>query len=308
MCDRSIDRRDFLAGAAGAVITGAKGARSATKLHVACASYSWEQFYLRDGRNFAASLDEGFAEVARSGLNGYEPGINAPADLDRLIPALKKSGLELRSVYVNTELHNADAAAEASRKVVEIAKKAKAEAGTRLIVTNPSPIRWGGPEDKDDAQLRRQAERLDTLGAELRRLGLTLAYHTHDVEMRKGAREFHHMMLATSPANVALCLDVHWIYRGCGDSSVALFDIVKLYGARIRELHIRQSSGGIWTEIFGPGDIDYPELVNQLARLKLKPHLVLEQAPEKGTPKTVSPLELHRASREYVDRVFARLG
>lgn len=301
-----IERRALLLGATYALIPAT--ASPARKLHVASASYSWDQFFAREQRKFASLPDGGFGEVARSGMDGYECIIGSPADIDRLVPLLGKHGLAMRSLYVNTELHRPETADENIRRVVEIASRAKSQAGTEFVVTNPSPIRWGGSEDKDDGQLKLQAEKLDALGAELRRLELTLAYHTHDVEMRKAAREFHHMMLATSPSNVALCLDVHWIYRGCGNSSVALFDIVRLYGARIRELHLRQSSGGVWAEVFGPGDIDYPALVAELVRLEVRPHLVLEQAPEKGTPQTLDPVELHRRSREYVDRVFAPLA
>ncbi|MCW8983980.1 MAG: LSm family protein, partial [Thermoanaerobaculales bacterium] len=65
-----------------------------------------------------------------------------------------------------------------------------------------------------------------------------------------------HMMLGTDPANVTLCLDAHWIYRGAGNSAVALFDVVKLYGRRVTELHLRQSKANIWTEALSEGDID----------------------------------------------------
>ena len=78
------------------------------------------------------------------------------------------------------------------------------------------------------------------------------------------------MLLATDPKNVSLCLDVHWVYRGSGNSQVALFDIVKLYGKRIAELHLRQSKGGIWQETFTEGDIDYPRLVQMLDGLGVK--------------------------------------
>ena len=77
--------------------------------------------------------------------------------------------------------------------------------GTKIIVTNPSPLGWGSKENKTDQQLLDQAVALDKLGAELRAMGLTLAYHTHDSEFRAGAREFHHMMLATDP------LTMYWM-------------------------------------------------------------------------------------------------
>lgn len=112
------------------------------------------------------------------------------------------------------------------------------------------------------------------------------------------------MLLATNPAHVSLCLDVHWVYRGSGNSQVALFDIVKLYGKRIIELHLRQSKGGIWQETFGEGDIDYPKLAQALNDLNVKPHLVLEQCLEKTSPKTMNGVEAHKIDMVYVEKLF----
>jgi len=274
------------------------------KLHVACNSYTWQTFYARENRSFNGSLDTGLEDVAKSGLDGFEPLVTSPQEIDKLVPLLKKHGLEMRSLYVNSVLHKPDAVEASISEIMTIVEKAK-PAGTRLIVTNPSPIRWGGPENKDDAQLKLQAEALDKLGAKLRSMDLTLAYHNHDIELRNAAREFHHMMLGTDPKNVALCLDAHWIYRGSGNSSVALFDVLKLYGNRVREVHLRQSVRNIWSETFGEGDIDYASFAQRLLDMRVKPHLVLEQAPENGTPKTMGPVEAHRASVECVRRVFA---
>jgi inosose dehydratase len=132
-----------------------------------------------------------------------------------------------------------------------------------------------------------------------------LAYHNHEAELRNAAREFHHMMLGTDPCLVTLCLDAHWIYRGAGNSAVALFDVLKLYGPRVTELHLRQSIKTVWSETLGEGDIDYPALAKHLLQIGVKPHLVLEQAPEKGTPETMDAVESHRRSLEYARRVFA---
>jgi inosose dehydratase len=113
------------------------------------------------------------------------------------------------------------------------------------------------------------------------------------------------MMVGTDPANVTLCLDAHWIYRGSGNSQVALFDVLKLYGPRVTELHLRQSQNGVWTEAFGPGDIDYPRLAGYLLQIGVKPLLVLEQAVEAGSPKTMNAVEAFKKSTEYTRRVFA---
>jgi inosose dehydratase len=273
-------------------------------LHLASNSYSWQVFYQREGRDFAASLETGLKDVADSGIQGYEPGAGSPDDVRRLAPLLKPRGLELRSIYVNSTLHTQTEADKSIDLILAIAREAKA-AGTRIIVTNPNPIRWGGADHKDDAQLRVQAGALNRLGEALDRLGLALAYHNHDIELRQAAREFHHMMLGTEPRHVGLCLDAHWIYRGSGNSAVALFDVVKLYAARVKELHLRQSEKGTWSETLGPGDVDYPALAAALITAGVRPHLVLEVAVENGTPKTLSPVEAHRRSVAYAREVFA---
>lgn len=307
-----LHRRTFLrtasvavAGLAASPLLGAN--RKAQKLHLSTNAYSWHVFYQREGRDFNASLESGFRDVANSGIDGYEPGISSVDDVKRLAPALRAQGLELRSIYVNSSLHEPVEADRSIELILSVAREAK-PLGTRIVVTNPNPIRWGGPDNKSDTQLRTQAIAMNRLGHELGKLGITLAYHNHDIELRQSAREFHHMMAGTDPSHVGLCLDAHWVYRGTGNSNVALLDIVELYGSRVKELHLRQSENGIWSETLGPGDVNYEALVQALVRKKVKPHLVLEVAVEKGTPKTLDPVTAHRRSVEYARRVFAPLA
>lgn len=308
MANQGSSRREFLrdtvlvAAVAGAVTAVAK-AGSGT-LHVACNQYPWGTFYARQKKDFNALLDAGLAEVKASGNDGFEPGVGGLAQIESMMPLLKKHGLQMRSLYVNSTLHEAGQADKSIEEVLAAAAKAKTF-GTQIIVTNPSPLRWGGPENKTDEQLKVQAAALDKLGAKLKAMGLVLAYHNHDMELRNAAREFHHMMLGTNPAHMALCLDAHWVYRGSGNSQVALFDVVKLYGPRISELHLRQSQNGVWTEAFGPGDIDYPRLADGLLKIGVKPLLVLEQAVEAGSPNTMDAVEAFKKSTEYARQVFA---
>ena len=132
----------------------------------------------------------------------------------------------------------------------------------------------------------------------MKKEGIALAYHNHDVELRHGAREFHHMLTATSLENVRFCLDAHWVFRGCRNSEVAVFDALAHYADRIVELHLRQSKGGIWMETFHKsGDIDYQRLFDHLAEKKISPHFVLEQAVDKESPNSLSPEEAHRVGR-----------
>lgn len=312
MFNEAISRRRFVKDLAltggtlaiGASSAGIAGQNRNSKLHLACNQYPWSVFYARDNRDFNKELDKGLSEVAASRFDGYEPLANNTQELDRLGPLLKKHGLEMRSLYVNSILHEHDKAKASIESVLAIARKAK-DLGTKIIVTNPSPIRWGGPENKNDAQLRVQASALEKLGRELKAMGLTLAYHNHDIELRNAAREFHHMMAGTDPEYVTLCLDAHWIYRGAGNSAVALFDVLKLYGSRVTELHLRQSKDNIWTEAMCDGDIDYPALAKYLLEINVRPHLVMEQAIETGSPKTMPTIEAFQKSSQYTRRVFA---
>lgn len=299
-----LGRRQFLGSLAALPALAADGEK---RLHVATNVYPWFTFYGREKRDFNKDLGASLAEVAGAGLDGFEPIAGSPADIKNLLPRLKKAGLEMRSLYMNAKLHEKAEADAVIKNCLAVAEAAK-PAGLRWMVVNPTPIRWGGPEDKSDAQLTEQARNLGRLGKKLREAGVTLAYHNHDAEMRRSAREFHHMMLGTDAADVSLCLDAHWIFRGSGDSSVALFDIVKLYLGRVVELHLRQSHKGVWTEAFGAGDIDYGRLVKALAEKKMRPHVVLEQAVEAKTPTTMKAKEAHALGVKYVRKEMGRLA
>ncbi len=272
---------------------------------IACQQYPWHTFMEREGRKWHDNLDRSMQQVSDAGFTAFEPLVESKPYLQELLPLIKDK-FTCHSIYVNSVLHDRTQVNQSIAEVVEICELA-AEIGVKIVVTNPSPVKWGGPEDKNDDQLRVQALSLNLLGSKLKSMGMTLAYHNHDPEMRKSAREFHHMMRATDSENVKLCLDAHWIYRGAGNSRVALEDIVGMYMDRIVELHLRQSERYIWSEIFTEGDVDYASLAKTLKDNSIQPHLVLEQAVEEGSPKTMSAVEAHRQGLENAKSVF-KLG
>jgi inosose dehydratase len=271
---------------------------------LSCNAYAWNTFYSRAGKQWMADPDASLRDYVASGFTAYEPGFDSVAAVQTLAPYLKKYALAMPSIYVNSSLHDRAEADASIAVAVGIAEAAKA-LGTQIVVTNPNPLKWGSADNKTDAQLEEQLRNLDRLGAELRKRGLTLAYHTHAPEHRAAAREFHHMMVGSNPDNVKLCLDSHWVYRGSENSQVALFDVVKLYGKRIVELHVRQSNGGIWAETFTPtGDIDYTRLVSMLNAINVKPLVVMEQCLEKGSPNTMDGVAAHKADIATARQVF----
>ncbi len=270
---------------------------------IACNEYPWSTFLRREGRDLDQELETVLGTLATLGFAGYEPLVRDAAHAIELGRLTAKHGLAMHSVYVNSVLHEPSEVDASIAHVLRIAD-ALQPLGTRIVVTNPSPLRWGSHADKRDDQLIVQAAALNRLGEELDARGLILAYHNHDSELRHAARELHHMLRATNPAYVAFCLDAHWIYRGAGDSQVALFDVVEMYATRVVEVHLRQSQAGIWTESFGDGDIDNVRLAASLLRHGIQRHLVLEQAVEPVSTHHLDSVEAHRRGLTYAQAIW----
>jgi inosose dehydratase len=266
--------------------------------------YPLMQWYSARGSTLEQNLPEAFGWIAAAGLTAVEAFAESAESIDRVRDAAAAAGLKVPSLYLNVRLHEDDWRGKAE-SAVALAIAAKQKLDARILTVNPEPIRWGSPDDKDDAMLRRQAGALRWMHDTLRTAGITLAYHTHDPEMRQGAREFHHMMVATMDKPMGWCLDTHWIYRGCGNSNVALEDAVRLYGRRIKALHLRQSAGGIWTETFCEGDVDHWSWVKQLRDMRFTGPVYLEQAVETGTPQTLSMPERLKASADALKKLLS---
>jgi inosose dehydratase len=309
------NRRNFLKSAA--VVTGsamfvthqtnvssqtvAQTARATQPVEVFINQYTVGTFYAREGIDLIENLDACFAELKAAGLAGFEATAGHPGELDKYIDALTKHDMQLRSIYSGANLHDEGTDAAEIQRVIALAERAKSS-GTKIVVVNPQPK--GG---KSDAELIRQNKNLDILGAALRELGMKLAMHYHTTELEFAAREFHSFMCDTDPANVSLCFDVHWSFRASGNSAVSAYNHAKLYADRVSELHLRQSQGGTWTETFvAKADIDYDKIMTILRADKgfADCHVVLEQAPENGTPKTLKPLAIFKQSVEAVKKMY----
>lgn len=265
--------------------------------------YNWFTFYQREGKEWGKDWDACIKEYTRCGLTAIEPSLSTLNDVKTILPVLDKYKISIPSVYANSILHKKDEAKKSIEMILSIAEAIKNH-GTKIIVTNPTPIRWGGEALKTDNELSIQLENLEDLGAQLKKFDIALAYHAHATEMMGGAKEFHHMLQNTSKENVSFCFDVHWVFRGSQDSALAVYDVMKMYGDRIVELHLRQSVNGVWSETFGPGDIDYTKIATALKKLQLRPHLVIEQCIEEKTVVNINVVEAHQRDLKAVKKVF----
>ena len=291
-------RRQFLTTAlavtGAALATETLFAQEKKRLHVAINQFTCNNIYRREDIDFWTRLDE----LKSVGVDGIEATLGTAADAENIGKRLADHGLAMRSVYTGINAHDENAAEAEIARVLALGEKAKS-VGTEIIVFNPA-----AKSGKTDAELIFQSKNLDTVGAGLKKIGLAFAFHYHTTELEFGAREFHHILCGTDPANVSLCFEQHWSYRGSGNSQVAVFDHLKLYGDRSVEVHLRQSIGGVWSEAFGDGDIDNVRLAAGFKKLAKMPHVVLEQAAQGGTPKTMPPVEVFRQSVDYIRRVF----
>lgn len=127
---------------------------------------------------------------AKTGLKAFEPSLNTPQDVVTIHEAAAANDVSIPSAHINSVLHVKETAQKSVEDVLTIAENFK-KSGTKILVTNPTPIQWGGTEVKSDEQLETQLIYLEMMGRELRKMDVTLAYHTHDMEMYAGAREFH---------------------------------------------------------------------------------------------------------------------
>lgn len=302
------NRRNFLlttAGVAANSIYSNAGHRPnlQTRYPISSSAYNWFTFYKREGKEWGKDWNACIKDYAQCGLTAIEPSFSTMDEVNALLPVLEKNKIAIPSVYANSVLHKKEEGKKSIEIILSIADSIKNH-GTKILVTNPTPLRWGGNEVKTDTELSIQLTNLEELGKQLRKLGITLAYHTHDTEMKGGAKEFHHMLQNTSKENVSFCFDVHWIFRGSQDSALAVYDVMKMYGDRIVELHLRQSVNGIWSETFGQGDIDYNRIATGLEKIKIKPHLVIEQCIEEKTVVNLNVVEAHKLDLSEVKKIF----
>lgn len=186
--DRSeIPRREFLNVFSNVAVLGWVATHSASASTsrinpptVGTTTWPWMTFAARDEREIDQYSEMLMKDIAATGLRGYEPMVEEVEDLAGLGARLNSFGLSMRSAYIEPELHNQDLVATAIKKAVSIASGLR-ELGAKIVVTNPAPLSWEEPQAKSDLQLRTQAAALNKLGRELKQLGLTLAYHNHQL-------------------------------------------------------------------------------------------------------------------------------
>lgn len=262
---------------------------------IVAATYVWSQEYTGRGQRLEDHLDAAFAATARAGFDavqGWLSWYGTDAQAAATAAALAAQRLSMPSAYTDGPLHDDRADATIDR-VAQWAGRGRPH-GLRMVVMNPD-VRRDGAEKTDD-ELSVQARNLDRLGSRLQALQVSLAIHAHDKEMRSGAREWYSTLRQTDPATVGICLDLHWVHRGGQDPATLL----KAAGARVLDVHLRNSNQGIWLQDLGRGDLDYAALAEVFRRGNYRGSYTVELAYEPRTRRTRTLEANLRMSREFL--------
>jgi sugar phosphate isomerase/epimerase len=141
------------------------------------------------------------------------------------------------------------------------------------------------------------AERLNLAGAQVKKAGLTLAYHNHDFEFveQNGQIGYDIIIKGTDPALVKLQMDLYWIARG---SKLSPNEWFKRAPGRFEMWHVKDmhKTSRDYTEL-GNGSIDFTKIWPDAKLAGLK-HFFVEQ----GGNFTHDPFRSVSDSADYVKK------
>ena len=184
-------------------------------------------------------------EIAEAGYTGTELGPYGylPTEPNELMPELSARGLQLVASFVPVPLAHAERHESGYQEAMKVAHLL-AQSGARLIVLSDemSERRMavsGCVDDSRDGMSNAQwdgaAQILTRISEACRELGLSAVFHHHAGSFVETPGEIARLCELTDPDLLGICLDTgHYLFGG-GDP----LDAVRLYGARIRHLHLK---------------------------------------------------------------------
>lgn len=169
------------------------------------------------------------------------------------------------------------------------------------LAIGQSYITWPylDPPDRTIDRFKVVAERLNLIGARIRKAGLQLAYHNHDFEfLEHDGRIGYDIILAdTDPDLVKLQIDLYWIARASKRTAHEWFlrQPGRFVMWHVKDMHTVSRD---YTEV-GNGSIDFSQIWPHAALSGMKHYFV-----EQGGNFTHDPFRSVADSAEYVKRHF----
>jgi inosose dehydratase len=266
-------------------------------------------------------------EIAEAGYAGTELGPYGyfPTDPNELTSELSRRGLQLVASFVPIPLAHPERHEAGYQEAMKVAQLL-AQSGARIIVLadEMSEARMavsGRVNESSDGMSERQwdsaARILGRIAEACRKLGLSAVFHHHAGTFVETPNELERLCESTEPGLLGLCLDTGHYFFGGGDP----VDAVRMYGDRIRHLHLkdvqleiledarRDGVGfleavrrGVFCEL-GAGAVNLNMVIQEVIAGGYSEWAIVEQDVDTRSG-DVNPSESARRSRQYLRNVI----
>src|SRR5438093_3321545 len=266
-------------------------------------------------------------EISEAGYAGSELGPFGyfPTEPKQLTLELSARGLQLVASFVPIPLAHPERYEEGYQEAMKVARLL-VQTGARLIVLademSEARIAVSGRVDESrdgmsDSQWDGAAQIVGRIAEACRELGLSAVFHHHAGTFVETPKEIARLCESTDPDLLGLCLDTGHYFFGGGDP----VDAVRLYGARIRHLHLkdvqlpvlkaaRQNEVGFLEAVrrgvfceLGDGAVDLNKVIQEMIAAGYLGWAIVEQDVDPRSA-GVKPLESAIRSRQYLRDVI----
>ena len=266
-------------------------------------------------------------EISEAGYAGSELGPYGyfPTEPNALMSELSARGLQLVASFVPIPLAHPERHEAGYHEAMKVAQLL-ARSGAPLIVLademSEERIAVSGRVDEardgmNDSQWDAALRLIRRIAEACRALGLSPVFHHHAGTFVETPKEIARLCESTDPDLLGLCLDTGHYFFGGGDP----VDAVRLYGARIRHLHLkdvqlpvlkaaRQNQvgyleavrRGVFCEL-GDGAVDLNKVIQDMIAGGYSGWAIVEQDVDPRSA-GVKPLESAIRSRQYLRDVI----
>jgi len=266
-------------------------------------------------------------EISEAGYAGSELGPYGyfPTEPNALMSELSARGLQLVASFVPIPLAHPERHEAGYHEAMKVAQLL-ARSGAPLIVLademSEERIAVSGRVDEardgmNDSQWDGAVRLIRRIAEACRELGLSPVFHHHAGTFVETPKEIARLCESTDPDLLGLCLDTGHYFFGGGDP----VDAVRLYGARIRHLHLkdvqlpvlkaarRNEVGfleavrrGVFCEL-GDGAVDLNTVIQDMIAAGYSDWAIVEQDVDTRNA-GVKPLENAIRSRQYLRDVI----
>lgn len=233
------DRRQFLktltaAAGAGLFPNFARGAERAERLHMGAQTNAWG-VPIKD----YSRLLEIAETLVRLGYQGFETNFaSLKSQVDKAAGCrrdFQSRHIQFIAPHTGGVFYDKDQAATELANIERMAGYSAQMGASHIIVSGKQLPHPEGKLDLD--AVHNKAEALNRLGAAVKKEGVRLCYHNHEMEFRDHPTEMSYLLSETDPAKLWLCLDVGHCY-GLADPA----EFTAAHFRRIAIFHLRDET------------------------------------------------------------------